>query len=75
VCQDGQGKLAMDEAVVKSRVDSTRASAVQTREVLARMQRLRDPAGVYAHGGCMDSTREMSRWVRPGTCDIVLPDA
>lgn len=75
VCRDTQGKLSMDEGVVKARVDSTRASPQQTREVLDRMQRLRDPAGVYAQGGCMDSTREMSRWVRPGTCDIVLPDA
>lgn len=75
VCRNEQGQLAMDETVVKSRVNSTRASPSQTRQVLDRMLRLRDPAGVYAHGGCMDSTREMSRWVRPGTCDIVLPDA
>jgi hypothetical protein len=65
----------MDEAVVKSHVDQTRSRPVQTRQVLERMRRLRDPAGVYAHGGCMDATREMTRWVRPGTCDIVLPDA
>jgi hypothetical protein len=75
VTRDGQGRLAMDEAVVKSRVDQTRACPQQTRQVLDRMRRLRDPAGVYAHGGCMDATREMARWVRPGTCDIVLPDA
>jgi hypothetical protein len=75
VCQDEHGKLSMDEAIVKSQVELTRASPLQTRQVLERMLRLRDPAGVYAHGGCMDSTREMSRWVRPGTCDIVLPDA
>ncbi len=75
MCTDSQGKLAMDEEVVKSCVDRTRSNPERTREVLERMQRLRDPAGVYAHGGCMDSTREMSRWVRPGTCDIVLPDA
>ena len=75
VCRDAQGKLGMDEAVVKSHVDRTRANLVQTRQVLDRMLRLRDPSGVYAHGGCMDSTREMTRWVRPGTCDIVLPDA
>ena len=75
VRRDAQGKLWMDESVVKSHVDSTRACPLQTQQVLERMQRLRDPAGVYAHGGCMDSTREVSRWVRPGTCDIVLPDA
>ena len=75
VCQDEQGKLCMDETVVKSCVGLTLACPTRTREVLNRMQRLRDPAGVYAHGGCMDSTREISRWVRPGSCDIVLPDA
>ena len=30
--------------------------------------------GVYAEGGCIDATRERVRWVRPGHCDIVLPD-
>lgn len=75
VCQDAQGRLSMDETLVKSRVDQTRASPTQMRHVLDRMQRLRDPAGVYAHGGCMDATREVTRWVCPGTCDIVLPDA
>jgi hypothetical protein len=75
VIRDAQGKLSMDETRVKSLVDSTRSCPVKTRQVLERMQRLRDPAGVYAHGGCMDSTREVSRWVRPGTSDIVLPDA
>ena len=75
VYRDEHDKLCMDEAVVKSHVERTRSSPVQTRQVLERMRRLRDPAGVYAHGGCMDATREMTRWVRPGTCDIVLPDA
>ena len=75
VTRDAQGKLAMDEIVVQSHVHNTRSSPLKTRQVLERMRRLRDPAGVYAQGGCMDSTREMSRWVRPGTCDIVLPDA
>ncbi len=75
VTRDAQGQLSMDETRVQSLVDSTRSCPLKTREVLERMQRLRDPAGVYAHGGCMDSTREMSRWVRPGTCDIVLPNA
>jgi hypothetical protein len=37
------------------------------------MFRLRDPQGVYAQGGCMDTSRESPRWVRPDTTDIVLP--
>ena len=75
VVRDAQGKLAMDESAVSAQVEQTRACPVRTREVLERMQRLRDPAGVYAHGGCMDASREVARWMRPGTCDIVLPDA
>jgi hypothetical protein len=43
------------------------------RDVLARMVRLRDPKGVYEEGGCIDTTREYPRCVRPGTADIVLP--
>lgn len=75
VQQHPDGQLLMDEARVKARMDQTLACPVALREVLERMQRLRDPQGVYAHGGCMDATREVTRWVRPGTCDIVLPDA
>ena len=44
VCQDAQGKLSMDEALVKSQVDMTRASPEQSRLVLERM--LRDAAPV-----------------------------
>jgi hypothetical protein len=35
---------------------------------------LRDKFGVYADGGCVDTTREYPRWVCPGTSDIILPD-
>jgi hypothetical protein len=75
VQRDPVGELQMDEDRVQRMMERTRACPEAMQQVLARMRRLRDPQGVYAQGGCMDSTREMTRWVRPGTCDIVLPDA
>ena len=72
---DAQGELQMDEREVERRAALTLSDPEATREVLARMLRYKDPRGVYAEGGCMDTTRESPRWVRPGTCDIALPDA
>ena len=43
--------------------------------VLARMMRYRDPRGVQADGGCIDSTREGLRWILAGTSDIRIPPA
>ncbi len=41
---------------------------------MARMTRWREPRGVYTEaGGCMDTTREFARWVRPGTSDMAIP--
>ena len=37
------------------------------------MQRPRDPKGVYAEGGCIDTTREFPRPLCVGTADIRLP--
>lgn len=71
---DAQGELQMDEQEVERRVSQTLADPEATRQVLARMLRYKDNRGVYAQGGCMDTTRESPRWVRPGTTDIVLPD-
>ena len=53
---------------------ATLADPEATAVILERMMRIRDPQGVYAAGGCIDATRERVRWVRPGHCDIVLPD-
>lgn len=72
---DDAGDLRMDEGVVEQRVAQTLADPIETAAVVARMRRYKDGRGVYADGGCMDTTRESPRWVRPGSCDIVLPDA
>ena len=42
-------------------------------QVLERMVRMRDPKGVYAQGGCIDTTREYPRSVSPDHCELVLP--
>ena len=38
-----------------------------------RMLRMRDPKGVYAEGGCIDTTREYPKSVSRDHCELVLP--
>jgi hypothetical protein len=54
-------------------VSTSMSQAAEVERITQRMFRLRDPQGVYAQGGCMDTSRESPRWVRPETTDIVLP--
>jgi hypothetical protein len=63
----------MDEALVEQLVDTTMTQPAEVERIKQRMFRLRDPKGVYAEGGGMDTSRESPRWVRPDTTDIVLP--
>jgi hypothetical protein len=71
--RDAQGELQMDESIVAQQVQETLNNPPQAQRIYQRMFRLRDPKGVYAEGGCMDTTRESVRWVRPDTVDIVMP--
>ena len=70
---DAQGALQMDEALVEQRVAQTERSPHTRAQVLERMVRMRDPKGVYAQGGCIDTTREYPRSVSQDQCDLVLP--
>lgn len=70
---DDAGELRIDEARVADHVARTLADPAETVRVLARMQRYRDGRGIYAEGGCIDSTREQIKWVCEGTRDLVLP--
>ncbi|MFY7980861.1 MAG: hypothetical protein ACOVO4_04400 [Limnohabitans sp.] len=70
---DKQGKLRMDESVVEQHVAQTEQDPQARSQVLARMIRMRDPQGVYAEGGCIDSTREYPRSVTSEHCQLVLP--
>ena len=61
VCVNDRGVLSMDESVVAQHVQRTRQSPEKLNAVMAKMMAYRDPAGVYADGGCIDSTREIPR--------------
>jgi hypothetical protein len=63
----------MDEAVVERLVAQTQAEPEARALVLERMLRMRDPKGVYAQGGCIDTTREYPKNVSREHCDLVLP--
>ena len=71
---DASGELRMDESEVERLVAQTSKDPAKVAAVLARMQRYREPSGVYVDGGCIDTTRECPRWVCPGTADLILPD-
>lgn len=75
VAVDADGQPTIDEAIVSARVAQTLSDPEATAAVLHRMMRYRDPRGVQADGGCIDSTREGLRWILPGTTDIVVPPA
>ena len=70
---DAQGQLQMDESVVEQRVAQTLADPQALQQVLSRMLRMRDAKGVYAEGGCLDTTRECPRSVSRDHCELVLP--
>ena len=71
--RDSTGELRMDESRVEAHVRASQADPVALGRIVERMQRYRDPRGVYRDGGCIDTTREHPRWVCPGTADIRLP--
>ncbi|MDW5443254.1 hypothetical protein [Polaromonas sp. SM01] len=71
--RDAQGHERIDEDKVEALVATTQQDAAEVKRILNLMQRYREPRGVYQDGGCMDTTREFSRWVHPGTADMVLP--
>jgi hypothetical protein len=73
VYTDAQGELQMDEAVVDRLVAETMANPQAKAQVLEKMIRMRDPQGVYAQGGCIDTTREYPKSVSRDHCELVLP--
>jgi Protein-glutamine gamma-glutamyltransferase len=73
VYTDAQGALQMDESKVAMLVTKTQRDPEARARVLERMLRMRDPKGVYAEGGCIDTTREYPRSVSREHCELVLP--
>lgn len=72
-CEPG-GTPWMDEGIVAEHVRATEADPERKQDIMARMLRYRDPRGVYAEGGCIDTTREYPRRVCPGSPELVLPN-
>lgn len=70
---NASGDLKMDENVVERLVAESLQNGQECDQILDRMMRWRDSKGVYANGGCIDTTREGPRWVCPGTADLVIP--
>ncbi len=72
-CEPG-GTAWMDEDIVAEHVLASLADPERKRDIMARMLRYRDPRGIYAEGGCIDTTREYPRRVCPGNPELILPD-
>lgn len=67
------GRMRMDESIVETLAAASLRDAGATQRILRRMMRLRDPAGTYGPGGCIDASREALRCLCPGTSDLALP--
>ena len=70
---DEAGELRINESIVEAGVKASSADPAETARILELMLRMREPKGVYQSGGCIDTSREYPRWMRPGTADMVLP--
>ena len=69
---DAAGKIKMNEDIVRKKVAQTKQSQAETQRIVERMMRYRDVRGVYAEGGCIDASRDVVRWVCPGSSDLAL---
>jgi hypothetical protein len=70
---NSDGELWMDESVVEACMVDTLRNPTKLKKVLQRMMKMRDPKGVYADGGCLDSTREYPKQIFPGINELNLP--
>lgn len=72
--RDQNGDERIDETLIAPLIKASLNNPVERQRILAVMARYREPRGVYTRaGGCIDTTREFARWVRPGTADLMLP--
>lgn len=75
VREEPDGRLWMDETEVEARVRASLADPAACADIMRKMMRWRDPQGVYADGGCIDTSREYARAICPRIAELVLPDA
>ena len=73
--QDSEGIWRMDEKKVQEKMRHTEQDPLEHQRILEQMRKIQDGPGIYGDGGCIDATREYTRWVRPASCDIYLTDA
>ncbi len=73
--QDFEGIWRMDEKLVQEQMRKTEQDPAEHARVLLAMRQIQDGPGIYAQGGCIDATREYTRWVHPTSCNIQLLDA
>lgn len=69
------GKLKVDDDEVDRLVAQSAQDEAQRQAIVTEMLRWRDASGVYADGGCIDTTRECVRRVCPQTSELAFPDA
>ena len=67
------GEAWIDEDAIAACVADTVRNPSKLKSVAGRMMRMRDPKGVYADGGCLDSTREFPKQIFPDHCELQLP--
>lgn len=72
--RDPSGELQLDEAMVERLVQTSMRDPQEVSQILGEMLRLREPAGVYVDGGCIDASREYPRRVCRGTSNLTLPE-
>lgn len=73
--RDQTGELHIDETLVDQLVCNSMNEPNDVERILRIMLRPREPQGIYADGGCINTTREAPRFVCPGTSDLMLPRA
>jgi hypothetical protein len=72
--RDDSGDERIDEVRIEPLIRASLNNPAERQRILSMMERYREPRGVYTEaGGCLDTTREFARWVRPGTSDLLLP--
>lgn len=74
VIRNASGTEEIDESQVAALVAAGSADASGTGAIFKQMLRYREARGEFTSaGGCMDTTREAPKRVRPGCCNIALP--
>ena len=72
---NADGEARIDESLVDQHVRASLNRPDEARAIVTQMMRWRDPKGIYADGGCIDTSREYPKSVCLLAKHFVLPDA